>query len=64
MKKYAVTIAWSQTCHESILVHANDPKHAEILTLENSPGINHIVRVIELVNEINAKPTNKGAKND
>lgn len=48
MKTFAVSIAWSQTEHETVLVTAKDRKDAEKVTKQKLPGIHHVTGVSEI----------------
>ena len=50
--KFAVSVAWSQTDHETYLVSVNSRKDAERVAKEKLPGIHHVTGVTEIVKDL------------
>ncbi len=48
MKQFVVSVAWSQTDHENVLVIASDLNEAETKVKETLPGIHHITGTREI----------------
>jgi len=51
-KKFAVSVAWSQTDHETVLVSASDKKDAERIVKEKLEGIHHITGTLLITKEL------------